>query len=353
MNLSHPKQSNSVHFKIDQVFSTNDLPSEIVVGDPSSNDGEIASTSTDQPVRSGFFTIASISNGSNTIPIENDGASKSTPKIFIPTKIVEKTPTQLASKNVISSADQNQNPLPLKISSVASGEEVTLMTNGFDDTDDIDTQPQISKIELLKEVQNDKTNSDSTVNKKNDRDSGDFCDFSNSLLIEMKTEAIDISDDEQNNEYDVTTSEVSPKIKEPSDVETSDQLKGYIYCSTNIQLGKIDIEWTDTNHVKLHLSHPIDIDCGKANAFQDKMACITSYMTTYIRERFYGIYPAYLELDWIFIKVGQDEPSGSNLGDFNKTNPFSVRFRINFAKNILLICIFRLSRVRLCSKIKL
>lgn len=318
---------NPIHFKIDQVYSKNNLPPELIDADPSSNDGEIASTSTDQPIHSGFFTVNSIGNGLKTYSTANDSATKSIPvqsSVYVPTKIVEISSTQVANTNVMAKTNQNLNPLPLMISSVASGEEVTLMTNGFSDTDDKDTQPQISDIESLTDVQKDAIDSNNET--KNDGDmSDDLNDFSNSLLIEMemKTEPIDISDDEQKNEYDVSSEVINTEAEETTEI--SEHIKGYIYCSTNVKLGKINIEWSDKNQVKLHLAESVDVDCGQVD-IQMKMSCISSYMTPYIRKRFYGVYPACLILDWIFIKVDNDETSESNLVDFNKTDPFSVRY---------------------------
>lgn len=338
--------SNSSHLKINQVFSKHDLPPELIITDPNSNDGESASTSTDQPIRSGFFTLASNANGLKT-STSKEGATQSNDTLpdlskFVPKKVVELPSTRSVKPNVIPNSTHNPDPLPLMISSVASGKEVTLLTNGFDNDDDDDNnidddideqddenemniQSQISKIKSLTADQTDddpKLEANLFKSKSTKKDSSDS---NGSILVETKTESIDISDDE-NDDGMINNLEpnVSTITKKPLDLGTETHLKGYMYCSTNMQLGKVSIEWMAPGRIKLHLAESIDIDCDETEPFQKNLASVSSYMHTYIRERFYGVYPAHLRLEWIFIRTNDVEACTASLCDFNKIEPFSV-----------------------------
>lgn len=327
---SKQQSTNSTPLKIDQVFSKHDLPPDLVHSNSNSRDGE-ASTSSDKSTRSGFFSVASLAS---------DNANKLTPNTmqlqkYIPTKIIElPSSARLANPVVITNSNKNLNPLPLKISSVASGEEVTLMTNGFsdadndiddEDDDDIDMMHFHPEISNVRSLANNASNSeadplDTTRDELTTAGPSDFSD----LNIKLKTESIDLSDDEKPRYFDIVI-EKKAITKLPLNDGVNSIVKGYIYCATNTQMGKVNIEWTTPNSVKLHLAEPTDIEFNGSNDYRDDMAEISKFMHKYIRERFYGVYPAYLQMDWIFVKVNDDKECGSSLGDFNDTEPFSVR----------------------------
>lgn len=346
----------SSQLKINKVFSKHEIPSDLIITDANSNDGESASTSTDSPVRSGFFTVAKLTNGSKSSAPKEGGTSKSkessplSSKVFIPTKVFELSSIRLINPNVTADSNQNSDPLPLKISSVASGEEVTLMTNGFDDDenevddhcendddndhhsdendnksvndeDEINTQPQISEVTSLATSQNSAPEAMDSLSQI-DFKQVDTRDLPGTILVETKTESIDISDDEQ--QAGITDNNKS--IAKDSLVTGSETcLKGYIYCSTNIQLGRVSIEWTGPGQIKLHLAEATDVECDKSEPFQKNLVSVSAIMNTYVRERFYGVYPAHLRLEWILIKTDDVETCGTSLCDFNKVEPFSVR----------------------------
>lgn len=362
--------ANSSQLKINQVFSKHDLPTDLIItADTNRNDdNECASTSTEPSIRSGFFTVASMANGlkknaskeSVSKSIETSPASK----LFVPTKVVELSSGHLVKSNVIPNSNRNSDPLPFQISSVASGEEVTLLTNGFDDDDDdhddrddrddhdddddgndeneMNTQPQISGVKSLA------TGQDVMPETEVNSIQIDSSDLTGSVLVETKTESIDISDDEQAMDIIDRESIIS---KEPFVFESDSHLKGYMYCSTNIQLGKVSIEWLGSGRIKLQLAESIDIDCNESEPFQKNLASVSSYMNSYIRERFYGVYPAHLRLEWIFIKTDAVDTCCTSLGDFNKVEPFSVR-SITLKLLLILITCFFIASIRLCSKIK-
>lgn len=366
--------ANSSQLKINQVFSKHDLSTDLIINaDTNQNDdNECPSTSTEPPIRSGFFTVASMANGLKK-NASKDSASKSleispASKQFVPTKVVELSSGRLVKPNVIPNSNRNSDPLPFQISSVASGEEVTLWTNGFDDNidddqddhddhdddcndgndeDEMNTQPQISDVKSLATGQD--VMPESEVN----TIQIDSSDLTGSVLVETKTESIDISDDEQ--AMDMIDRELII-AKEPFVLDSDSHLKGYMYCSTNMQLGKVSIEWMGPGRIKLQLAESIDIDCNESEPFQKNLASVSSYMNTYIRERFYGVYPTHLRLEWIFIKTDAVETCCTSLGDFNKVEPFSVRslyynycccfFKISFDN------MFFIASIRLCSKIR-
>lgn len=319
------------------------------------NNGESASTSTDPPVRTGFFTVAKVNGSKSSAPIEGS-ASKSkdssplSSKVFIPTKVVELSSIRLISPNVTANSNQNSDPLPLKISSVASGEEVTLMTNGFDDIenevdyhsedsddddnndddndnnhlndeDEINTQPQISEVTSLATSQDNAPEAMDSLSQI-DSEQMDASNFPAAILVQTKTESIDISDDEHRADVPDNIKSVA---KESLVIGSEACLKGYIYCSTNIQLGKVTIEWTGRGRIKLQLAESTDVECDESEPFQKNLVNVSAVMNKYVRERFYGVYPAHLRLEWIFIKTDDVETCGTSLCDFNTVEPFSVR----------------------------
>ncbi|XP_031631144.1 uncharacterized protein LOC116345684 [Contarinia nasturtii] len=303
--------SKKSHLKIDQVFSKNDMPPELISDSKRNDDDENASTSSNQSVRSGYFTLATTSNGVKVVPASTSDtivATRVSSKVFVPTKVVELTSTRLENNS-------KQEPLQLKISSVASGEEVTLMTNGFSDIDDLNMQPKISSVKSLAK-QDDLENLDDDLLEKVPSECG------------SKPESIDISDDEQPsdmiNRLEKDMNSIPTKAISPNEFGL---LKGYMYCMTNNHLGKVNIEWTAPGRIKLHLTDPIEIDCIETETYQENLATVSNYMSTYIRDRFYAVYPAHLRLEWIFIKLNDDEQCTSPLCDLNQTEAFSVVFK--------------------------
>lgn len=358
--------TNQMHFKIDQVFSKLDLPPDFAVLESLDN------SSTDKAgihkdLDDANDAMPSVSNNSNSTQFEwTNGSKKRTvsststassksndtnvacyrtvdsgdgqkeklftiPKIrLIKTKLIKTDnkepkettnlkdrkqlkdsnapdsqipePLQLKIASVASCDEPEPEPLQLKITSVASGEGVALMTNGFP-ADSI-------------------TMSDNS----NDSNSKDT-----ELLI-PKTEPIDITDMDTDDEHYVQEEPiiplVAPIVLQPKHKES----KGYIYCSTNISLGKIFIQKTSPTTIRFNLHSPLEIDC-EDTTWQKNMPAISSFMQSYIRKRFYAVYPAYLRLDWVFINDERDpyELNDSiELDDFNKLNKYSVSFCIFF-----------------------
>lgn len=362
--------TNQMHFKIDQVFSKLDLPPDFTVLeslDNSSTDKAGSHTDLDDT----NDAMPSVSNNSNSTHFEwTNGSKKRTmsststvssksndmnvacyrtvdsgdgqkeklftiPKIrLIKTKLIKtdnkepketttiKDRKQLKDSNVpdsqipeplplkiatVASGDEPE-PLQLKITSVASGEGVVLMTNGFP----VDSM-------TLSDNSNDSNAKDTE------------------LLI-PKMEKIDITDMDTYDEHYVQEEPiiplVAPIVMQPKHTES----KGYIYCSTNISLGKIFIQRTSPTTIRLNLHSPLEIE-AEDTTWQKNMPAISSFMQLYIRKRFYAVYPAYLRLDWVFINDERDpyELNDSiELDDFNKLNKFSVSFCIFFTSR----CVF-------------
>lgn len=102
------------------------------------------------------------------------------------------------------------------------------------------------------------------------------------------------------------------------------RLKGYIYCITNTQLGKVKIEGIPSGRIKIHLTEPIEIVCNDTKTARKNLEAVFEHMTSHVRQRFYAVYPTLLRLQWIFIRL-DDSSLCSNLRDFNEINTFSVR----------------------------
>lgn len=325
-----------MHLKIDQVFSKLDLPPDFGVletmadnltdhandvmpsasNDNSSKQFEWTNGSKKRTVSS-TSTTSSKSSDMNIAcyrTVDNGDAQKeklfTVPKIrLIKTKL--NTTDNKDAKEPIDLKDQKQlkepkqpdlqkilEPLQLKITSVASGEGVALMTNGF----------PIDSITMS--------------------DNSDDSNSKDTELLIPKTEPIDIADMDTDNEHCVQeepiTQIVAPIVLPAKHKES----KGYIYCSTNISLGKIFIQKTSPTTIRFNLHSALEIDC-EDTTWQRNMPAISSFMQSYIRKRFYAVYPAYLRLDWVFINDERDPYELNDfieLDDFNKLNRFSVSF---------------------------
>lgn len=294
------------------------MPAEFALDDIDTvQDEEKPSTSGDelsQASNNGFFTLSSANGLKAVIPKDpptTDG------KVFIPTKVVELPPGRLTKSNTIS--DLNSDPLPLKISSVVSGEGVAFITNGFPlahDSDESNDQPQISNVESLGPnslMAFDETSDDAHSLMDNDLDDFD--------LLEPKSEPIDISDDEQQDFNNDSTLDTNAIAEDPERMIS--QPKGYIYCTTNIQLGKINIEWLPQSRIRLYLEQPVEIVYDEYH--KRTLSSVSKFLQTYIRNRFLGVYPQYLRLDWIFIESERYQTDAIALCDFNQLDPLSVR----------------------------
>lgn len=284
---------------------------------PSTSGDELSQSS-----NNGFFTLAS-ANGLKAV-ISNDSPITDG-KVFIPTKVVELPTGHLTKSNTITGLDSD--PLPLKISSVVSGEGVAFMTNGLPithDSDESNDQPQISNVESL--GPNSLLAFDETSDDEHSLMDNDLNDLNDFDLLEPKTEPIDISDDEQrdfNNDSTLDTNAMAEDLG-----QINHQPKGYIYCTTNVQLGKIDIEWISLHRIKLYLEQPVEIGCDDINHSRH-LSTVSKYLQTYIRNRFLGVYPQHLRLDWIFIDSERYQTNAIVLCDFNQLDPLSVR--LNFS----------------------
>lgn len=337
-----------MHFKIDQVFSKHDLPPDFAVLESMANSStdnasshediddandvmpsESNETSSKQfewtngskkRTVSSTSTTSSKSSDTNIAcyrTVDNGDAQKeklfTVPKIrLIKTKLITadnkepKEPTDLKDRTQLKEPkapasqilEPELEPLQLKITSVTSGEGVALMTNGF----------PVDSI----------TMSDNS----NDSNSKDT-----ELLI-PKTEPIDITDMDTDDERYIQEEPIIPMVV-PIDLPTKQkESKGYIYCSTNISLGKIFIQKTSPTTIRFNLHSPLEIDC-EDTTWQKNMPAISSFMQSYIRKRFYAVYPTYLRLDWVFINDERDPYELNDfieLDDFNKLHKFSVSF---------------------------
>lgn len=361
---SYPSAPNTLKLKIDQVFPNHNVPTEITSTDEdATNDGN-ASTSTDkqaEPHCSNNFVSngiknATVANRQLSASVESNASTSAKKpsvmppkKIFIPTKVIELPAGRLAKASVDANPYSNSNSLSLKISSVASGESVALMTNGlpitFDETDELDEESEQSDMDEMTEMNEtnemDETNvepfnrdvqspsvaqENSTLNPTLELTESNTNELSEPLLISIKTkrDSIDISDDEEQRDLTIT-SDVRSVAKE-SKTEKFTENKGYIYCSTNPRLGKVNIEWTSANCIKLYLTEPIDIECvGEMRPRRMHLTYVSEYMRSYIRKRFYGVSPAHLRLDWVYVDMTRYEQDATNLCDFNQVEPFSVR----------------------------
>lgn len=256
--------------------------------------------------------------------------------VYRATKIIEFT--QIRPKpNVIPNSKRNI-PMSLKISSVASGDGVALMTNGFNVDEDTKMQPQISDVQSLAGLEDNESNNAPEIeasNKNHANDESDTNSISNSTFLDAnpKIESIDISDDEQQKIRKITP-EMKLTVKKPTNHTTEFPMKGYIYCLSNIQLGRVKIEWTSPNHIKIYLSasnDTVDIECDETDSWQTNFSAVTMYMHKYIRKRFYGVYPAHLKLEWIFVKMNCEmDKEPSRLCDLISLETNSVsRFHLN------------------------
>lgn len=329
--------ANQMQIKIDQVFSKLDLPPDFAIlesmADDSNDkpgnredldDADNISPNASNDTNSKQFewmngskkrTVSSTSTASSKSSdvsiacyrtVDSGDAHKeklfTVPKIrLIKTKLIKndnkdpKEPNDLNDPKQLKEPKEPESqilePLPFKISSVASGEGVALMTSGFP------------------------LNSTTTSDNSNDSNSKEP-----ELLI-PKTEPIDITDisDDENDVEEEPSIPMVQTIVPPK----SKEFKGYIYCSTNISLGKIYLQKSSPTKIRLNLHVPLEIDC-EDNTLQRNMPGISTFMQLYIRKRFYAVYPAHLRLDWIFINDDREPLDAIELDDFNKLDRRSV-----------------------------
>lgn len=327
------------------------------------NDSLLSEDESNQAQTNGYFAAISTANGikaakeksvtaANTNANVNDEASKSptpasTPTVYIPTKIVEIRPAKPSvwrENQVVQNSCSSTNPMSLKISSVVSGERAALMTNGLPITADdfadernesTDTgskrQPEILDVKSLADEPQ-----PAKARPNFDEPNDNACDPMTctpnkygDILISTKTEPIDISDDD-NDQNDFSNASDTNLLNSTQTDGVDCQISGYIYCTTNVQLGKVNLECTSASTIKLHLKEPVDIvyEGWQSQKRQPNLANVSKYMQTYIREKFYGIYPAYQKFDWIFISSEQFDQDAITLCDFNTIDPLSVRWCI-------------------------
>lgn len=325
------------------------MPSEFEVANSSLNEEDNAQTIS-------TLTIDPLSIQSAVDSSSRESSMSKSNAVCKPSKIPEFTPIRLTKINVIPNSNRNTSPLPFKISSVASGEGVEFLTNGLDSDSidkDTDSQPPSSDVEM----ENIGTNIEPDIKGESkitikSMEQSDVNGVTNPKI--SKIESIDISDDEQ---------QIDIKIKPASNLSVKKQLNegkeypinGYIYCSSNIQLGRLRAEWISSNNIKLYCSasnESTDFKCDATNdAWQSNLRAVSAYMHKYIRNRFYGVYPGNLQLDWTF--AANDTDTASTLIDLDSVETCSVSFinflhiskELDFKGNIF-------SCYRLCSKIK-
>lgn len=317
------------------------------------------------PPSNGHFAAISASNGVKTDCVESSGVLRPSSMIYVPTKIVELTGTTPATTastiNTTPIKPNNSNMWStntspeFKITSVASGESVALMTNGMsidDFTNSNDSQSSNEPNDLNGDDDDDMDVSLNAANRQPEMSDDQAIDIPNSLpiknnetdhlmdadnefgqiLVQTKTEPIDISDDDEQTEYNCL-SELNP-----IDCQTDDfhgKVNGYIYCQSNIQLGRVNVEWTSSTQIKLYLEQCVVIACDEKSfrLRHYEAAEMSKFMQTHIRNRFYGVYPAHLKLDWFFTQTETAELDVATLCDFNKVDPFSVIKHCFFCPN--------------------
>lgn len=321
----------------------------------------IGTNESNQAPTNGHFAAISSANGIKTATLAKDQSataaanvrdgtpksptSVSAPKIYTPTKMFEMRsakPKVWRENQVMQNSCNNTNSMPLKISSVVSGERVALMTNGLpitadefaDEMNEIvenngsNPQPEICDVKSLADE-----SQQSKVRPKFDEPNDNACDPMTcrpnkygDILISTKMEPIDISDDD-NEEIDFSNASDINLLINAQTENVDCQVSGYIYCTTNVQLGKVNLECTSASTIKLYLKEPVDIiyEGWQSQKRQPCLTNVTKYMQTYIRENFYGIYPAHQKFDWIFISSEQFDQDAITLCDFNTLDPFSVR----------------------------
>lgn len=346
--------------KIDQVFSKDTIPNDLADAGETmdTNDPLLSEDDSNQAQTNGYFAAISTANGIKTATDQSMAAtnakakseasksptSASAPNVYIPTKIVEIRPAKSnvwRENQVVQNSCSNTNSMSLKISSVVSGERAALMTNGLPITADdfadernesantggSKKQPEILEVKSLADE-----HQPTKVRPDFDEPNDNACDPMTctpnkygDILISTKTEPIDISDDD-NDQNDFSNASDSNLLISTPPAGIDSPISGYIYCTTNVQLGKVNLECTSATTIKLHLKEPVDINYeGWQNLKrQPHLANVTKYMQTYIREKFYGIYPAYQKFDWIFISSEQFDQDAITLCDFNTLDPLSV-----------------------------
>lgn len=367
---TRPKNKQTVTLKIDQVYSKHTLPSDLTDTNNMAIERKDPPTDEDNAApANGHFAAISIANGikvaahakeSAAIPknvCENTSSRSASPvsatsKSYVPKKAVEIHPnksTVWGENQVMQNSYSNTNRMPFKISSVASGvefEKVALLTNGLpiranEDEDEINEiitgdagnlQPKICAVKSLAVAQS-LNNDVPKFDEANDNACDDPMTCSpnkyGDILISTKTEPIDISDDE-NEQMDFPNESGADVLMMETHTESNEcQISGYIYCTTNVQLGKVNVECLSATTIKLHLKEPVDIvyEGSQSQKRQPNLANVTKYMQTHIREKFYGIYPAHFKFDWIFISSEQFDQDAITLCDFNTLDPFSIVFK--------------------------
>lgn len=311
------------------------MPSEFELGNSNLDEEELSAAASDTKsvVCTPDILLGGHSNSRDSLVKSNIISPSNV--VYRATKIIEFA--QIRPKpNVIPNSKRNI-PMSLKISSVASGDGVALMTNGFnvDSKTDEDTkmQPQISDVQSLAGLEYNVSNNAPKIeasNKNHPNDASDANSISNSKFLDVnpKIESIDISDDEQQKSLKIPP-EMKLTVKKPSNHTTEYPMKGYIYCLSNIQLGRVKVEWTSPNHIKIYLSasnDTVDIECDETDSWQTNVSAISMYMHKYIRKRFYGVYPAHLKLEWIFLKIDYEmDKEPSRLCDLISVETNSVR----------------------------
>lgn len=323
-DLSTNSLPSTAPLKINQVFSKLDMPSEFEVANSSLNEE-------DNPQ-----TLSTLAIDPLSIQPAVDSSSRdinmSKPNVVCkPSKIPEFTPIRLTKANVIPKSNRNTSPLPFKISSVASGEGVEFLANGLDSDSidkDTDSQPPSSDVEM----ENIGTNIEPDIKR----------DSKSTLTVEQsdangvknqkfpKIESIDISDDEQQKDLQIKPAS-NLSVKKQLNEGREYPINGFIYCSSNIQLGRLKAEWVSSNNIKLYCSasnETTDFKCDATNdAWQINLRAVSAYMQKYIRNRFYGVYPGNLHLEWAF--AANDTDTASTLIDLDSVETCSVSF-INF-----------------------
>lgn len=200
-------------------------------------------------------------------------------------------------------------PLPLLISSVTSGDGIQILANGTSQ------EPETDFVETTNDLIN-STNIESTEDTN--------LEILHSDITITKTEPIEISDDE--NEDNLKIDELNEMEQNLTSLMECDAVqnlnnedKGFLFCETNRQLGKVNVVWISPNRIKLFLK---DKDADDEVETDESEA--SAAMSTYIRKWFYGVYPTTLKLHWTLVKFNNAKQVVQELPELNSIEPLSV-----------------------------
>lgn len=222
-------------------------------------------------------------------------------------------------------------PLPLLISSVTSGDGVRIITNGTDlASEENADKANASAMETTQadEAETSPENEDHTETPNESKENSGELILTNEVPNLEAIEIYDSSEDENdhfesNEESNVVDNEMAMDAR--ADDAAFKTERGFLFCETNKQLGKMCVEWTSQNHIKLILDPDIEADDSYTGELETNPAIINAAMFAYIRRRFYAVYPTTLILKWSLVKSIIAKQTVLDLSDLNQIDKFSVR----------------------------